>query len=523
MRLEPDLTRYIRQVFDALGILLGFTANLVAASAGKSDRLTLQTESLTYIGSVDAWKWQMASSAIPAFAVIMGVIFISWDSPRFLMKHESKSYNHFQHKEVKYESRKSHHALNVQHRRPPQEDATQPDADVLLLSVRDRLKDSLQYRYGPHAAFGYHSKAFETLVILRGNRLLAAKELVYTHCQLIVQKLSAEERVDEEEYQDVSLSLHASLKWYQWWQRTRGLFTEPYLLRELKAAAAVMTSQQLTGEYPNVYEVSYDLADQRRHFAGINALIFYSSRLFSAAATDQHQYTISRTSVWLSWGIGLVNFLLALPAYWWIESRGRRFLVLTTLPLLALMMAVTAGSFQIPDNQVLIRRGVIGTWTVLFTAFYSPGLGPVPFTLTAELFPLEYRMVGMSVAVALNLLLGGLLNLVVPTLLDQSNKSILLGCFAVANAIAWVCVYVYVREPEVTPPPSGSFSKEIRLEEICEIYQAPRKDYVRFQWNHRRAAFRSVVDFVCGRQTVKKPEDYFVNRNDRVATPANWT
>ena len=31
----------------------------------------------------------------------------------------------------------------------------------------------------------------------------------------------------------------------------------------------------------------------------------------------------------------------------------------------------------------------------IFTAFYSPGEGPVPFTYSAECFPLTHREVGM--------------------------------------------------------------------------------------------------------------------------------
>ena len=34
----------------------------------------------------------------------------------------------------------------------------------------------------------------------------------------------------------------------------------------------------------------------------------------------------------------------------------------------------------------------------VFAAFYSPGEGPVPFTYSAEVFPLSHREVGMGFA-----------------------------------------------------------------------------------------------------------------------------
>ena len=33
----------------------------------------------------------------------------------------------------------------------------------------------------------YHSPAFETLELLRGHSLLAAKELLFAHCQLLIE------------------------------------------------------------------------------------------------------------------------------------------------------------------------------------------------------------------------------------------------------------------------------------------------------------------------------------------------
>lgn len=56
------------QLFDALGIFLGFTANLIASVAGK-----------------DSWRWQFASAALPAL-ILLGQIYSSPESPRFLMK-----------------------------------------------------------------------------------------------------------------------------------------------------------------------------------------------------------------------------------------------------------------------------------------------------------------------------------------------------------------------------------------------------------------------------------------------------
>ncbi|KAK4545705.1 hypothetical protein LTR36_002659 [Oleoguttula mirabilis] len=56
--------------------------------------------------------------------------------------------------------------------------------------------------------------------------------------------------------------------------------------------------------------------------------------------------------------------------------------------------------------------------------FYSCGMGPVPFTLSAEVVPLENRMVGMSFAVFANMFGAGLVTLFVPYI---DNASVILA------------------------------------------------------------------------------------------------
>lgn len=53
-------------------------------------------------------------------------------------------------------------------------------------------------------------------------------------------------------------------------------------------------------------------------------------------------------------------------------------------------------------NNLKTRVGAVAAFVFIFAAFYSPGEGPVPFTYSAEVFPLSHREVGMSWAVATN-------------------------------------------------------------------------------------------------------------------------
>lgn len=215
--------------------------------------------------------------------------------------------------------------------------------------------------------------------------------------------------------------------------------------------------------------------------------------------------------MFLGWGIGLANVVFAIPAYWLIQSRGRRWLVLKTMPFLTITMALAAGSFQFTDP--LTRRSTVATSTFLFTAFYSPGLGPVPFTLSAELFPLEYRMVGMSLVVSINFLIGGIFSLFVP-LVPLHSESYLLGAFAIANFVAWFFVHRYVREPEVRPFGTQPGSSAVGQEAIYQIYKPDHSKHSEFQLSHKWDAVRIIKKFFGGSNTegdVLEGRHYFLD------------
>lgn len=57
--------------------------------------------------------------------------------------------------------------------------------------------------------------------------------------------------------------------------------------------------------------------------------------------------------------------------------------------------------FYIPESSTA-HLAMIALFIYLFAAFYSPGEGPVPFTYSAEVFPLSHREVGMGWAVSLS-------------------------------------------------------------------------------------------------------------------------
>lgn len=368
------------------------------------------------------WRWQLASSCIPTFALICGVVFVRWDSPRFLVKQEEKN-------------RKQHHDL-MKLWNPPKkaDDNGSPCAsNDQLVTTPDwfyvHAPTSVRKHIKPSTTQKYCSPAYKTLLLLRGEPILAAKELIFAHCQLLAEiytypsekdkrqptgpqemqslgghlrpqssrstvsgystnrseptTISAQpvnqentirtngspgphdfgepgDRVKPEDRVDFSLTNRT-----KWFDRMGHMQNKSmrYLTHEVVAACVVMISQQLSG---------------------INVLIFYSATIFShkdkTAGCPKGLSALS--PLFLCWGIGLTNFIFAFPAYRWIETRGRKWLLLATLPLLSILIAAAAASYEAPQGPV--RQVLVGVFTYAFTAVYSFGMGPVPFTYSVR-------------------------------------------------------------------------------------------------------------------------------------------
>ena len=190
---------------------------------------------------------------------------------------------------------------------------------------------------------GRYNKAFASLRRLRNTELQAARDLYYIYAQIRVEK----ELVHKSNYV----------------QRFIELFTIPRVRRATLASWTVMIAQQM---------------------CGINIIAFYSSTVFQLSGASVTGALLA------SWGFGLVNFLFAWPAIWTIDTFGRRSLLLFTFPNMAWTLLAAGLCFLIPSSSKA-HLGLVAMFIFVFAAFYSPGEGPVPFTYSAEVFPLSHR------------------------------------------------------------------------------------------------------------------------------------
>ncbi|KAJ0165784.1 putative metabolite transport protein YwtG [Colletotrichum tanaceti] len=331
------------QLFSALGIMLGFSANLAVAGYGDI-----------------AWRLQLGSAMIPAVPLLLGIYFTP-ESPRWLLKK------------------------------------------------------------------GKYRKAYASLKKLRGNDLLAARDLY-----LIDAQTSMEQNLIQAQGFDKS----------NFFKRCVELWTVPRNRRATQASGIIMAAQQ---------------------FCGVNLMSFYSSTLFEEAGA-------SKTSALLaSWGYGMAMFLFALPALKTIDRWGRRTLLLATFPNMCWAMGAAGLAFYIPkDSQA--HLGVICLFIYLFAAFYGPGEGPCAFVYSAEVFPLSHREVGMAWAVATNNFWAIIVAQTSPPLLQAIDPQGVFSLYAFFNVVCFILIFLFLPE-----------TKQRSLEELDGVFSISTRRHASYQ------------------------------------------
>ncbi|KAK4175773.1 putative arabinose-proton symporter [Triangularia setosa] len=269
-----------------------------------------------------------------------------------------------------------------------------------------------------------YGKAWDAMIRLRNHPIQVARDIFYIHSQL-----ELEEQL---------------LRNSSYLQRMAELFTIPRVRRATLAAFTVMIAQQM---------------------CGINIIAFYSTTIFKEAGQDDFQALLA------SFGFGLVNWLFAFPAFWTIDTFGRRSLLLFTFPQMTWTL-LAAGLCTLLE-QGTARTALVALFVYLFAAFYSPGEGPVPFTYSAEVFPLSHREVGMGFSVATCLFWAAVLGMTFPFLLDTTGTVGAFGCYAGFNAVAMIMIFFWVPE-----------TKQKTLEELDYVFAVPTKKFAGYQVKH---------------------------------------
>jgi len=122
-------------------------------------------------------------------------------------------------------------------------------------------------------------------------------------------------------------------------------------------------------------------------FSGINAIMYYSTKIFTTAGVGVKDSFSSSVLV------GLVNFLFTFVAIALVDRAGRRPLLIAGLTVQTFALAAVGLMFRAGYHGLPLMLGVL-----VFIGAFAMALGPIPWILCSEIFPTRIRGRAMSLA-----------------------------------------------------------------------------------------------------------------------------
>lgn len=190
---------------------------------------------------------------------------------------------------------------------------------------------------------------------------------------------------------------------------------------------------------------------------GINTIIYYAPTIFQLAGFHDASSSILATV-----GIGVVNVLATIFAVFYLDSMGRRPLLLCGLIGMFISLAGLSFAFHFSADTSMLRWIAIAcTFTYIICFAFS--LGAILWLVVSEIFPLEMRATAMGIAVFSCWFWNFAVSSTFLTLLNAYGPSQTFLLYAVMCVISFI--FCYYKVPET----SG-----VTLEQIEENIRARR-------------------------------------------------
>ena len=192
---------------------------------------------------------------------------------------------------------------------------------------------------------------------------------------------------------------------------------------------------------------------------GINTIIYYAPTIFKFAGFDSNI-----SAIYVTVGIGFVNFLMTFVAIYFTDRLGRKPLLYIGLTgvMLSLLLLGSAFAFSSMFNFDLKILSVISLLTYIIS--FAMSLGPIGWVIVSEVFPLKIRGLAMSLCTVANFGFNFFVVASFPVLMHRFGGAITFWMFAFVSLLCLIFVYYFVPE-----------TKGISLEQI----ESNWKNYVK--------------------------------------------
>lgn len=180
-----------------------------------------------------------------------------------------------------------------------------------------------------------------------------------------------------------------------------------------------------------------------QQLSGINAVIYYAPQIFGGTGFSGTAGQLIATV-----GIGIVNMVMTLVSMWLIDKVGRRSLLIVGFSGTAIGLSMLAHSASLSaatgGGNFEAALGFVGV--VLYIASFAIALGPIPYVMMSEIYPLNVRGPGMAMASIANWGFNYIVVLLFPIALAGVGLAATFGFFAAICAAG--LIFTLLKVPE---------------------------------------------------------------------------
>ncbi|KAA1467441.1 general substrate transporter [Dentipellis sp. KUC8613] len=193
-----------------------------------------------------------------------------------------------------------------------------------------------------------------------------------------------------------------------------------------------------------------------QQWTGVNAILYYAPTIFQNLGLTGNTLSLLATGV-----AGIVMFIMTIPAVIWIDSIGRRPVLISGAFLMAachLIVAILTGLFE--DSWPAHRAAGWGACALVwvFAGAFGYSWGPCAWIVIAEIWPLSVRGKGISIGASSNWMNNFIVGQVTPTMMAHLRFGTFIF-FGVFSLLGGLFILFFVPE-----------TKGLTLEEMDEVF-----------------------------------------------------
>jgi MFS transporter, SP family, galactose:H+ symporter len=190
-----------------------------------------------------------------------------------------------------------------------------------------------------------------------------------------------------------------------------------------------------------------------QNLSGIDAVLYYAPSIFEKTGFSSTKGTLEVTLL-----LGFTNIIATMLSMILLDKVGRRSLLIYGLALMFLSLFCFSHLSYFPPH---LSKWLSVALLMIFITTFAMSLGPIPYVLMTELFPLSIRSYGLGLAAATAWGINGLITLVYPILEKILGLMTIFVGFSLICLIALIITLLYC--PETKQQSLESIEAKLKL------------------------------------------------------------